>query len=200
MADIGIMGGTFDPIHQAHLIIAEKAREELKLDKVLFMPSGNPPHKKGRRVTDKKIRCEMVKAAVLNNPYFELCTYEIEKEEYSYTAKTLEYLKNRNCEDTFYLIIGEDSLAYLDKWYKPEIIVKLSKIAVYGRGKQSNLEYEIKRIKNILNADIKVIDAPLIDLSSTAIRESIKDKKSVKYQLPDSVIEIINREKLYLQE
>lgn len=198
MADIGIMGGTFDPIHQAHLIIAEQARIALKLDKILFLPSGNPPHKTQRKITDKKIRCEMVKEAISDNPYFELCTYEISKEEYSYTAQTLEYLKND--KDDFYLIIGEDSLAYLDKWYKPEVIVKLAHIAVYGRGENSKLEYEINRIKNILSADIKKIEAPLVDLSSTAIRESIKKKQSVKYQLPDSVIEIINREKLYLQE
>lgn len=200
MADIGIMGGTFDPIHQAHLIIAEQARIALNLDKVWFLPSGNPPHKTKREITDKKIRCEMVKVAISDNPYFELCDYEINKEEYSYTAKTLEYLKSENCNDNFYLIIGEDSLAYLEKWYKPEIIVKLACIAVYGRGENSKLDYEIKRIKNLLGADIKKIEAPLVDLSSTAIRESVKNKQSVKYQLPDSVIEIINREKLYLQE
>ncbi len=197
MADIGIMGGTFDPLHQAHLIIAQMAYAELGLDKVLFMPGGNPPHKAERCVTDKKIRCEMVRAAISDNINFELCTYEVEKEEFSYTADTLEYLKAKNPADNFFLIIGEDSLSYLEKWYKPETIVELSKIAVYGRGENSDIRSQTKRIKKLLGADIKEIKAPLIDISSTLIREFVKTGKSIKYLVPDSVIEIIEKEKLY---
>lgn len=199
MAEVGIMGGTFDPIHQAHLIIAEQAFLELGLDKVMFMPSGNPPHKAKRKVTDKETRCEMVKQAISGNPHFELCTYELERKSYSYTAETLQYLKKEYANDNFYLIIGEDSLAYLDEWYKPEIITELCTLAVYRRGKGSAVESEAERIKGLLKADIRLIEAPVIDISSTLIRDNIKKGKSVKYYLPDSVIKIIERERLYVQ-
>ena len=197
MADIGIMGGTFDPVHQAHLIIAQMAYTQLKLDKVLFMPGGNPPHKSGKVVSDKKIRCEMVRNAISDNPCFEICTYEVEKEEFSYTADTLEYLKAKNPDDNFFFIIGEDSLAYLEKWYKPEIIVKHAKLAAYGRGEKSDIAFYIKRIKKLLNAEVIEIKAPLIDISSTKIREYVKSGRPIKYMVPDSVIEIIEKEKLY---
>lgn len=199
MAEVGIMGGTFDPIHQAHLIIAEQAFLELGLDKVMFIPSGNPPHKSQRRVTDKEIRCEMVRQAIAGNPHFELCTYELERERYSYTAETLQYLKREYANDNFYLIIGEDSLAYLDEWYKPEVIAKLCTLAVYRRGEASDVKSEAERIKGLLKADIRLIEAPVIDISSTLIRDNIKNGKSVKYYLPDSVIKIIEREGLYVQ-
>ena len=198
MADIGILGGTFDPIHFAHLEIAKAAKEQLGLDKVLFLTSGNPPHKKGRPVTDKKIRNEMVAASISGYKDFELCDYEVLKKEYSYTSETLEYLKAKNPLDNLYLIIGEDSLAYLEKWHEPEIIVKNAEIAVYARGENSDLDFEIKRIKNLLNAKIKVIEAPRYDLSSTEIRESVKNGKDISELVPKAAADIIKREKLYL--
>lgn len=198
MADIGIMGGTFDPIHFAHLEIAKAAKEQLGLDKVLFLTSGNPPHKKGRLVTDKKLRNEMVAASISGYKGFELCDYEVLKKEYSYTSETLEYLKAKNPLDNLYLIIGEDSLAYLEKWHEPEIIVKNAEIAVYARGENSDLDFEIKRIKNLLNAKIKVIEAPRYDLSSTEIRESVKNGKDISELVPKAAADIIKREKLYL--
>lgn len=198
MADIGIMGGTFDPIHFAHLEIAKAAKEQLGLDKVLFLTSGNPPHKKGRLVTDKKLRNEMVAASISGYKGFELCDYEVLKKEYSYTSETLEYLKAKNPLDNLYLIIGEDSLAYLEKWHEPEIIVKNAEIAVYARGENSDLDFEIKRIKSLLNAKIKVIEAPRYDLSSTEIRESVKNGKDISELVPKAAADIIKREKLYL--
>lgn len=200
MAEVGIMGGTFDPIHQAHLIIAEQAFSELGLDKVMFMPGGNPPHKSQKKVTDKKIRCEMVERAISGNPHFELCTYELERERYSYTAETMQYLKNKYANDNFYLIIGEDSLAYFDEWYKPEVIADLCTLAVYRRGADSDVIREAERINRLFKADIRLIEAPVIDISSTLIRENIKKGKTVKYFLPDSVIKIIEREGLYVQQ
>ena len=198
MADIGIMGGTFDPIHLAHLKIAESAKKQLSLDKVLFLTSGNPPHKKGKAVTDKKLRNEMVAAAIFRHKDFELCDYEVFKKDYSYTSETLEYLKTKNPLDNLYLIIGEDSLAYLEKWHEPETIVKNSIIAVFARGENSDLDFEIKRIKSLLNAKIKVIEAPRYDLSSTEIRERIKNGKDISELVPKAVVDIIKREKLYL--
>lgn len=198
MADIGIMGGTFDPIHLAHLKIAETAKEQLKLDKILFLTSGNPPHKKERVITDKKLRNEMVAVAISGYKDFELCDYEIEKKEYSYTSETLEFLKKKNPRDKLYLIIGEDSLAYLEKWHDPETIVKNAEIAVFARGENSDLEFEINRIKSLLNAKIKVIEAPRYNLSATEIRERIKKGQEISDMVPKAVADIIKREKLYL--
>ncbi len=198
MRNIGIMGGTFDPVHFAHLKIAEITKEQLKLDKVLFLTSGNPPHKKEKCVTDKKIRNEMVKSAIKEYDSFELCEYEVLKKEYSYTSETLEYLKSQNPSDKLFLIIGEDSLAYLEKWYEPEKIVKNATIAVYQRGENSNLDYEADRIKSLLDAKIKIIDAPRYDLSATEIRNRVKSGQDISDLVPKTVEDIIKRERLYL--
>lgn len=197
MANVGIMGGTFDPPHFAHLLIAESAYEKLSLDYVLFMAGGNPPHKNEKSITDADIRYKMLNAAISDNPHFKISDYEIKKQEYSYTADTLEYLKEKDPEDNLFFIMGEDSLSYLDKWYCPEKIVACATIVVYPRGISSNLEYETKRIKKILGADIKVIDAPVFDISSSDIRDRVKEKKSIIYMTPKCVIDIIEKEKLY---
>ena len=124
MADIrkriGIMGGTFDPIHMGHLILGEKAYEQFQLDKVLFMPSGNPPHKKNRqgRATDEQ-RVEMVRRAISDNPHFELSLAEMHENGYTYTYHTLETLKTENPDTDYYFIIGADSLYNFDTWREP---------------------------------------------------------------------------------
>ena len=112
---IGIMGGTFDPIHMGHLILGEKAYEQLGLDKVLFMPCGNPPHKRNRkgRATDEQ-RAEMVRLAIKDNPHFELSLIEMHEEGYTYTYRTLEQLNAANPDTEYYFIIGADSLYNFD--------------------------------------------------------------------------------------
>ncbi len=196
MADIGIMGGTFDPIHIAHLVIAENAAEQFNLDKILFMTGGNPPHKEGRTVTDAILRHEMVKRAIFTNDKFEACDYEILKEEFSYTAETLEYLCSNNPENRYFLIIGQDSLAYLEKWYKPEVIVNLSTVLVYCRGDE-DISAEMSRIKGFFDADIRIINSPRIDISATDIRDKIKKGKTVKYFVPEPVLSFIYENNLY---
>lgn len=197
MANVGIMGGTFDPPHFAHLLIAESAYEQSDLDYVLFMPGGNPPHKNGNDVTEASLRFEMLNVAISDNNHFKISDYEVKKQEYSYTVNTLEYLKEKNPGDNLFFILGEDSLAYLDKWYCPEKIVEYATIVVYPRGVNSNLDYEVDRIKKQLGADIKIIDAPVFDISSSEIRERVKEKKTIRYMTPQSVIDIIEKEKLY---
>ena len=197
MANIGIMGGTFDPPHFAHLLLAERAYEQYNLDYVIFMAGGNPPHKKENDLTDAAVRNQMLKAAIYDNPHFKLSEYEIRKQEYSYTADTLEYLKEKNPNDKLFFIMGEDSLAYLDKWYRPDKIVQCATILAYPRGIKTNLHYQVQRIKKVLDADIKIIDAPILEISSSKIRELVGEKKSIKYLLPETVIEIIEKEQLY---
>lgn len=197
MANVGIMGGTFDPPHFAHLLIAESAYEQADLDYVLFMPGGNPPHKNGNDVTEAYLRFEMLNVAISNNSHFKISDYEVKKQGYSYTVNTLEYLKEKNPDDNLFFILGEDSLAYLDKWYCPEKIVEYANIVVYPRGSNSNLKYEVDRIKKQLGADIKIIDAPVFDISSSKIRDRVKEKKTIRYMTPQGVIDIIEKEKLY---
>ena len=199
MARIGIMGGTFNPIHCAHLLIAEIAYENLGLDKVVFITGGNPPHKEGKAIVDAKIREEMVLAAISKNPNFEISSYETDKKEYSYTVDTLEYLKEKNPDDDFYFIIGADSLSYFEKWYKPQRIAELATIAVYGRdGLDMNALKD--RILKIIDADIKIIDAPGFDISSSLIRERVNNGKSIRYMVPEAVIKIIEDKGLYIND
>ena len=117
---IGIMGGTFDPIHIGHLILGETAYHQFQLDKVLFMPAGNPPHKQDRenRATDSQ-RVDMVRLAIASNPHFTLSLEEMHKEGYTYTYRTLERLKQQNPDTEYYFILGADSLYTFDDWKEP---------------------------------------------------------------------------------
>ena len=133
MPRIGIIGGTFDPIHNGHIEMAKKAQVRLGLSKVLFVTGGNTPHKKDKYVTDALIRYEMVKRAIAGNRKFEAVDYEVKKESYSYTAETLAYFKEKNPEDDYYFILGADSLDYIDSWYRPETIFAIAKLVVFSR-------------------------------------------------------------------
>ena len=199
MARVGIMGGTFNPVHYAHLLIAEYAYEKLSLQKVIFITGGNPPHKEGKPIVDAKIREAMVASAICDNPKFQISSYETDKEEFSYTAKTLEYLKKNNPQDDFYFIIGADSLAYLEKWYEPQKIADNATIAVYDREGFDTKALKT-RILEFIDANVEIIDAPQFDISSSLIRKRISEGKSVKYMVPESVIKIIEDKGLYLDD
>lgn len=188
---IGIMGGTFNPIHNAHLIIARYAMEQYELDKVIFMTSGNPPHKKD--VLDKAIRHEMTAMGVGDE--FEVSDYEIRKEQRSYTVHTLMHFKKINPSDELFFLIGEDSLNDIGEWYHPEEILRMCTLLVFPRESQESLNLKIS--KSNLSDRIFAIDAPVFGLSSTMIRERIKDGKSVRHMLPDSVLKYIEENELY---
>ena len=187
----GIMGGTFNPIHNAHLIIARYAKEQFNLDRVIFMTSGNPPHK--NQLTDKHIRYHMTKLAAADE--FEVSRYEVDREEYSYTLTTLKHLQATG--DELFFIIGEDSLDTIDQWYKPEEISKLCTLLVFPRNSANELQNKIIQAKTWLDGEIFPINAPIFGLSSTEIRQRIKEGKSVKNMLPDSVLEYITENNLY---
>lgn len=195
---IGIMGGTFNPIHNAHLMLAELAREEYKIDKLLFMPSGNPPHKQEEKPVSAVHRGEMCRLAIADNPNFLYCDYEINKNELSYTANTLEHFKNNYPDDEIYFIIGGDSLFALETWHKPEKILSLCTLLVFERsGVCDSTTAEIKRLIDKYKADIRLIHAPKFDISSSQIRERIADGKTVRYMIPAEIIDYINEHKLY---
>jgi len=197
---IGISGGTFDPVHHGHLIIAEEAGEILGLDKVVFIPSGNPPHKVGCGVTSAYHRYNMILMAIEKNPFFEVSAIEIEREGYSYTVDTLFKLRGIYGEDTeLYFITGADVISELTTWKQFEKIFEICEFVAalrLGYNKKSLIE-EIKFLKREFKARIHVVDTPLIGISSTAIRERAKTGKSIKYLVPEKVEEYIKVKGLY---
>lgn len=197
---VGIMGGTFDPIHIGHLILGESAYDQFGLDVVRFMPAGNPPHKKDRkgRATDEQ-RVEMVKRAIASNPHFELSMAEMNVDGYSYTYRTLERFQKKHPEDELYFIIGADSLRDFDQWAKPARICKASKLVVAARNQIDNkvLDENIKKMQNKFGGCFLKLDTPNLDISSHNLREWIEEGRTVKYYTPDSVIDYIAENHMY---
>lgn len=197
---IGIMGGTFDPIHIGHLILGETAYEQFCLDKVRFMPAGNPPHKRNRkgRATDEQ-RVEMVRRAIASNPHFELCMDEMNIDGYSYTYRTLERLNAENPDEEYYFIIGADSLFDFDTWREPQRICHACTLVVATRNQTSNdcLDAAIMRLEKTYGGTFLKLDTPNLDISSKHIREWINEKRTIQYYVPDSVKDYIKEHQIY---
>jgi len=187
---IGLLGGTFDPIHMGHLIIAEWIRESRGLKKIIFIPTALPPHKKNVKMTDKKDRWEMVKLSIRDNPKFEISDIEIKKENVSFTVDTLkEFSKGDN---EIYFIIGGDSLKEFPTWKDPDEIIRLSNVVVARRP-----NYEDNGEKFVYSDKVIFSDSPEISISSTQIRERVKEGKSIKYLVHPAVEEYILKKGLY---
>ena len=197
---VGIMGGTFDPIHIGHLILGEKAYEQFQLDEVLFMPSGNPPHKQGRegRASNEQ-RAEMVARAIADNPHFTLSLEEMHDEGYTYTRVTLERLTAANPDTDYYFIMGGDSLMQFETWRDPQRICRLCTIAASVRDGMTTqeLEAQIAHLKKIYDADIRVLGVPNLDISSSDIRHRCAGGRTFRYYVPESVYAYILQRGLY---
>ncbi|PMC82571.1 nicotinate (nicotinamide) nucleotide adenylyltransferase [Anaerococcus hydrogenalis] len=195
---IGLFGGTFDPIHIGHLIIMENVINAMNLDKIYILPNSNPPHKLQNKKTDIKIRLKMVREAIKDNHKIEINDYDYRNNSIHYTYLTIDYFKKTYPDDEFYFIIGEDSFLDIQKWKNYKQILK-ENLIVFKRYSEinSSLLSEINEIKKY-NKNIYLIDNMALDISSTLIRSLVKDKKSIKYLVNDKVIEIINRENLYV--
>jgi nicotinate-nucleotide adenylyltransferase len=196
---IGVLGGAFNPIHLAHLIIAEDVRQQMHLDKVLFIPYSKPPHKDHDELIEADERMNMIKLAIDDNQYFEASDIEIKrgKDSVTYTVDTLMELRKMHKTEQvkFYLIIGIDNLAELHTWKDPGKLFLLSEVVVINRP-----GYLIQNVKNDYNRQVTFVPAPSIDISSTDIRFKIKEKKSIKYLVPKEVEEYIIKNKLYIRE
>lgn len=197
---IGIMGGTFDPIHIGHLLIAENACQQLGLEKVLFLPAGNPPHKRDRegRATDKQ-RIEMVRRAISGNGHFELSLLEMERKGYSYTYQTLESLKEEHPDQAYYFIIGADSLYDFKGWLCPERICACASIVVATRNHTDDdlLDYEIRMNSQWFRGEFIRLNTRDIDISSRLLRAWVAEGRTIKYYVPDSVIDFIEENHIY---
>ncbi len=198
---IGIMGGSFDPIHKGHIAVADAVYKELKLNKILFMPSGNPPHKK--LITDAQNRFDMIELAIKDYDYFEASDYELCREGTIYTADTLVSLRKDYPDNQYTFIIGADSLFYLKNWYRPDIILKNADIAVCARDNSTAdmIENAISEIKQTnQDAVFHVIDFECVDISSNEIRQGMYTDLEIRKYIPDDVYSYIIRKGLYKNE
>lgn len=199
---VGIMGGTFDPIHYGHLILAQNALDTFSLDEILFVPSGTPWLKESTKVLSKNKRVSMTGMAIEDNPDFALSTIEIDREGNSYSYETVEELKRMQPKTDFYFIMGADSLLEIERWKHPDRLMAECTLLVAVRDDcdREGLEKQIIYLTDKYQADIRILPANRIDISSTKIRRMIREGKSVRYMLPDQVIRFIQKNHLYRQE
>ncbi len=190
---IGILGGTFNPIHNGHLMLAKEAYEQHNLDKVWIMVSPNPPHKAGTTIVDVTHRNNMAKAAIEPYDFMEFSDYEQRREGFIYTAETLTLLKKDYPENEYYFIIGGDSLENIEKWYHPEIVLANCILLAAGRDDLFNdaLIARINELNAKYKADIRLVKMQPMDVSSTEIRAGDFD------DIPDSVRSYIDENHLY---
>ncbi len=200
---IGIMGGTFNPIHFGHLLLAETAYEQCKLDKVLIMPTKNPYYKKiSKQITDQT-RIDMVKLAIADNPHFEFSDLELKNEEMSYTARTLSLLREENANADYFFLMGADSLFHLDTWKTPQKIFDMSTIVVASRNDMSllALESQVDYLDNKYeNVSIIILNSPNLEISSNDIRRRRREGSSIRYFLPRQVEQYIQQNNLYIEK
>jgi len=191
---VGIIGGTFDPVHLGHLLCADFVREKKRLDKVIFLPASTPPHKLDKKITNNKYRLKMLRMAVKGNPYFKVSDYEIKKGGVSYTIDTIRRFKqNAGCEIAeFFLIIGADNIAYLKSWKEPDQLLKEVKVLVLKRP-----GIDLTKINQRFIQSLTFIDSPLIDISSSNIRRRIKEHRSIQYLVPERVEKYIYKKGFY---
>ena len=193
------MGGTFDPIHNGHLILAEHSRTQFNLEKVLFIPTGKPPHKSEKDISSINYRYDMTLLATSTNPHFYLSPIEIQREGTTYTIDTIKYLHNKYENMELYFILGADSFYDIDKWKDYNELLNLCRFIVSKRPDIDNKQLEDKsgELSQIYKDSIYILEAPLIDISSTDIRNRVKSKLSIQYLVPETVRFYIEKNKLY---
>lgn len=188
----GIMGGAFDPIHKGHLILAESALKAKNLNGVLFIPSFNPPHRNSKPICLFEDRVKMAELALEENSSFLLSRLEENIDGPGYTLSIIEHLKKKYLQAKWFLILGSDNIAIFDSWHKPEEIVKDARVIVGGRP-----GYNDRYKGSIWYDKIEYFEMPPTDISSTAVRQLLKDQKSIENLVPESVDQYIQDKRLY---
>jgi nicotinate-nucleotide adenylyltransferase len=198
---IGIFGGTFDPVHNGHLLLAESCREECQLDRVWFLPASVPPHKQSVDISPSSQRVDMLQLAISGNVLFEICDYETTRGGVNYTVDTLAYLREQQPKSDLFLLMGGDSLADLPNWRDPQRICELAMPVVVRRPGMGELDLSaIQAIASTTRlAEIRrhVVDMPRIDLSAREIRARVAAGKSIQYRVPRAVEKYIETHGMY---
>jgi len=195
--NIGILGGTFDPIHIGHLVMAEEARIKLRLDEMLFIPAGQPWLKQDNDITPASYRVEMVRRAIATNPYFKLCTIEVEHAGPSYAVDTLRVLHEQSGRGVdLFFIIGRDALADLPLWKEPNELIQLCHLVLAPRSSSRDLKTLEAAMPGLLDKVIQ-LDAPVIEVSSSLVRQRVASGLSIRYLVTAEVEDYIVEQKLY---
>lgn len=187
----GVFGGTFDPVHMGHLIIAEEASARLNLDTVLFVPASRPAHKRSRGVAPMEHRIAMLRLATQGNKRFRVSRIEADRAGVSFTAQTLDELARGGAGD-LYFIMGQDSLEEFHLWRDPERVTRLARLVVFPRG-----DRELSSLDPSLRRRVLFLRPPRIGISSTEIRRRLRRRLSVRYWVPDRVLSYVTRHGLY---
>lgn len=194
---IGIMGGTFNPIHLGHLIVAGSAASELELDRVLFMPAQTPPHKRSGEILEAGHRAAMVQQAIERDSRFEYSDLDLLVDRPSYTAELLVRVSKRHPEADISFIIGADSLRDFPTWYQPTDILSIAKLAVARRPGVPIDETMLGALPSLRQRTV-LFDSPLIEISSTDIRTRVSNGKRITWLVPESVERYIEKHRLYV--
>ncbi|GAB6138363.1 nicotinate-nucleotide adenylyltransferase [Halanaerobaculum tunisiense] len=195
---IGIMGGTFDPIHNGHLVTAECAAYQYNLDEVIFVPSANPPHKTEQQITKAEDRFRMVTLATMSNSKFKVSRIEIEREGLSYTIDTVWEFKRRYPQAEIYFITGADAILEIFTWKNPEELLEEAQFIAASRPGYS-LSQLGQEIYDSYRDSIHLLKIPGLAISSTDIRQRVKSNRPIKYQLPEEIEYYINKHDLYTE-
>jgi nicotinate-nucleotide adenylyltransferase len=198
--DIGVLGGTFDPVHVGHLIIAEEARIRLGLSQVVFVPAGQPWLKQDSDISSGEHRLEMIRLAIAPNAFFRASTVDLERPGPSYTVDTLADLKRElGQEGNLYFILGLDALAGLPTWKEPQKIVELCYLVAAKRAEAMDVDMDsLERSIPSISSRVIILDNPLIDISSSDIRQRVAEGKSIHAMVPDAVERYIREKRLYV--
>ncbi len=194
VARLGVVGGTFDPVHLGHLVLAETAREQARLDTVLFVPAGQPWRKTGRQIAPADDRLAMLRLATADNPVFSVSTIETERPGPSYTADTLSELQEQRPGAELFFIAGEDALLDLPHWRKPERICRLATLLVARRQMEGGAPEPPAALPD---ARVTWLEMPLLQISASQVRSRVAAGLSVRYLVPDPVATYIRERRLY---
>jgi len=199
---LGLMGGTFDPVHFGHLIAAENSRSEFGLDRVIFIPAAHPPHKEQESVLQTGHRLQMVKLAISSNPYFEISTLEQERQGPSYTVDTVEYFRSRFPDIQIFFIMGMDSLLMFDTWQDYGRLAGLCRFIVVTRPGyvMDTSQPSLANLPQQLRENLSLLEIPGMDISSSDIRRRVRMGLPIKYMLPSAVEGYIMEQGLYREE
>ncbi len=199
---IGILGGTFNPVHMGHLFMAEYARDVVGLDMVIFIPTGVPYMKRAKEILPGSVRKEMLDLSISDNPYFVSSDIEIKREGNTYTYETLKELKKLYPQAELYFLVGADCLFSIENWVEPQQIFEHCILVAANRNHTAEEALREKKayLEKAFHANVILLDFPTVDISSTVLRKRVQEGKSIRYMVHDAVLAYIQKNGLYQKE